>query len=266
MSTRSRVSPKKSLGQHFLKDSFVRDKIIDSLQASRDDWVVEIGPGTGAMTGILKSRYTDFEAIELDQRAIAALKEKFPDLRVHHADVVRFDWKAYGEKAGKKLHIVGNLPYYITSQILFDLIAAYEVMDEAVVMMQLEVAQRLVAKPRTKAYGILSVLIQRYTEPELLFNVSRDVFYPKPDVESAVVRLVFRDKPEGMDHVSHRLFKRVVKASFSQRRKKLKNSLKSLLSDVGGTVPEKWEGVRAEELTPSEFLELTRHLFEIDDT
>ncbi|MBX2822933.1 MAG: 16S rRNA (adenine(1518)-N(6)/adenine(1519)-N(6))-dimethyltransferase RsmA [Rhodothermaceae bacterium] len=262
----ARVSPKKSLGQHFLKDSFVRDKIIDALQATRDDWVVEIGPGTGAMTGILKSRYPDFEAIELDQRAIAALEEKYPGIRVHHADVVRFDWAGYAERAGKKLHIVGNLPYYITSQILFDLIAAHDVVEEAVVMMQLEVAQRLVAKPRTKSYGILSVLIQRYTEPELLFNVSRDVFYPKPAVESAVVRLVFRKEPEGMDRVSHRLFKRVVKASFNQRRKKLKNSLKSLLSDTNGTIPEQWEGARAEELTPSDFLTLTRHLFDIDDT
>ena len=262
----AKVFPKKSLGQHFLRDSFVRDKIIDSLQAGKDDWVVEIGPGTGAMTGILKSRYPDFEAIELDQRAIAALLEKYPGIRVHHADVVRFDWKGYAERAGKKLHIVGNLPYYITSQILFDLIAAHDVVEEAVVMMQLEVAERLVAKPRTKAYGILSVLIQRYTEPELLFNVSRDVFYPKPDVESAVVRLVFRDEPEGMQTVSHRLFKRVVKASFNQRRKKLKNSLKSLLADTQGSIPEQWEGVRAEELTPSNFLTLTRHLFEIDDT
>ena len=228
--------------------------------------MVEIGPGTGAMTGILKSRYADFEAIELDQRAIEALTEKYPGIRIHHADVVRFDWKTYAEQAGKKLHIIGNLPYYITSQILFDLIGAYDVMEEAVVMMQLEVAQRLVAKPRTKAYGILSVLIQRYTEPELLFNVSRDVFYPKPDVESAVVRLVFRQDPEGMQSVSHKLFKRVVKTAFNQRRKKLKNSLKSLLSDTGGTIPEKWEGVRAEELTPSDFLELTRHLFELDDT
>lgn len=259
----ARVTPKKSLGQHFLKDSYVRDKIIDSLEAKKEDRVVEIGPGTGAMTGILMARYPRFEAIELDQRAIAALTEKFPGIRVHHADVVRFDWTSLARQESGRLHIIGNLPYYITSQILFDLIASYEVIEEAVVMMQLEVAERLVASPRTKAYGILSVLIQRYTEPELLFNVSRDVFYPKPDVESAVVRLKFRRDPEAMEEVSHRLFKRVVKASFNQRRKKLKNSLKSLLSDVNGAIPEQWEGVRAEELTPSDFISLTRHLFEL---
>ena len=262
----ARVTPKKSLGQHFLKDSLVRDRIIESLQATQNDHVVEIGPGTGAMTGILLARYPHFEAIELDQRAIAALQEKFKNIKVTHADVVRFDWASYAKGVEGKLHIVGNLPYYITSQILFDLVGAYQVIDEAVVMMQLEVAQRLVASPRTKAYGILSVLIQRYTEPELLFNVSRDVFYPKPDVESAVVRLKFREHPEGIADVNQRLFKRVVKASFNQRRKKLKNSLKSLLSETQRTIPEVWESVRAEELTPSDFVTLTRHLFEPDDT
>ena len=260
------VSPKKSLGQHFLRDSFIRDKIVDSVLATSEDWVVEIGPGTGAMTGLLLSRYPNFEAIELDQRSIAALEEKYPGIRVHHADVVRFDWASYSERVGHPIHVVGNLPYYITSQILFDLLDAHAHVREAVVMMQLEVAQRLIAKPRTKAYGILSVLLQRYTEPEILFNVSRDAFYPKPDVESAVVRLRFRQKPEGIEEVDHRLFMRVVKASFGQRRKKLKNSLKSLLSSAPGTVPEVWEGVRAEELTPSEFITLTRHLFDIVDT
>ena len=260
----ARVTPKKSLGQHFLKDSFVRDRIIESLQAEKDDPVVEIGPGTGAMTGILLARYPNFEAIELDQRSIAALREKYPGIRVHHADVVRYDWESYASRVDGKLHIIGNLPYYITSQILFDLLNAYTVVDEAVVMMQLEVAQRLVASTRTKAYGILSVLIQRYTEPELLFNVSRDAFYPKPDVESAVVRLKFRDEPEGVSDVDYRLFKRVVKASFNQRRKKLKNSLKNMVADTGQPIPEVWENVRAEELTPSDFIRLTRHLFKLE--
>ena len=258
------VSPKKSLGQHFLIDQNIRDKIVDSLEATADDWVVEIGPGTGAMTGLLQARYPHFEAIELDQRAIATLQQEYPDLRIHHADVVRFNWTAYAEATGRKVHVIGNLPYYVTSQVLFDLIDAHPHIEEAVLMMQREVADRLVARTRTKAYGILSVLLQYYTVPKMMFKVSREVFYPKPDVESAVVRLSFRSSPDQVEQVPPRRYKRVVKDAFNQRRKTLRNSLKRLVSDTGGQVPEQWQGCRAEELTPSDFVTLTRHVYGMD--
>lgn len=226
--------------------------------------MVEIGPGTGVMTELLLARYPHLEAVELDQRAIAELEHAFPDLPVHHADVVKFDWASFAEKKGSRIHVIGNLPYYVTSQVLFGLMDAHEYIEEAVLMMQREVAERLVAEPRTKAYGILSVLIQQYTYPELAFRVSREVFYPKPDVESAVVRLAFRRDPDAVRQVKPLWYKRVVKDAFNQRRKTLKNSLKRLVSDTGGCVPDRWQGARAEELTPSDFIVLTRHVFGVE--
>jgi 16S rRNA (adenine1518-N6/adenine1519-N6)-dimethyltransferase len=254
------VTPKKSLGQHFLTDPNIRDKIVDALQATQEDCVVEIGPGTGAMTGILSARYPRFEAVEIDQRAIAYLQDQLPGLIVHQANVVRYAWKDHARRAGQKLHVIGNLPYYVTSQVLFDLMDAHTTVAEAVLMMQREVADRLVARPRTKAYGVLSVLIQRYTRPVLLFKVSRHVFFPKPDVESAVVRLEFIQDIEGPD-LSTDAYRQVVKTAFNQRRKTLRNSLKSLAATTGRPVPEIWSGKRAEELTPSEFIDLARHFF-----
>ena len=254
------VSPKKSLGQHFLTDQNIRDKIVNALQAKPEDAVVEIGPGTGVLTGILKTRYPNFEAIEIDQRATEFLLEKLPGLIVHEADVVGYDWEAHAKRVGGKVHVIGNLPYYVTSQVLFSLMDVHHLISESVMMMQREVAERLVAKPRTKAYGVLSVLIQRYTRPTMLFRVSRNVFFPKPDVESAVIRLEFIEKAEG-DDVPADQFRRVVKTAFNQRRKTLRNSLKALAGERQKAVPDQWASKRAEELTPSEFIELARHFF-----
>ncbi len=254
------VAPKKSLGQHFLTDQNIRDKIVDALKAKPEDAVVEIGPGTGALTGILKARYARFEDIEIDQRATEYLQEKLPGLIVHEADVIGYDWEGHAQRVGGKVHVIGNLPYYVTSQVLFSLMDAHHLISESVMMMQREVAERLVAKPRTKAYGVLSVLIQRYTKPELLFRVSRNVFFPKPDVESAVIRLEFIEKEEG-DDVTAKQFRHVVKTAFNQRRKTLRNSLKALVAEREKEVPEQWAPKRAEELTPSEFIELARHFY-----
>ena len=183
------IAPKKSLGQHFLRDANIRDKIIDLLEAEQDDCVVEIGPGTGALTGHLAARYPKLEAVEIDERAIALLQESMPDVPVHHADVVKYDWASHAAAAGKKIHVIGNLPYYVTSQLVFSLLDAHEHIAEAVMMMQREVAERLVAHPRTKAYGILSVAVQQLTTPHLAFKVSRNVFYPKPDVELSLIHI-----------------------------------------------------------------------------
>ena len=250
------IRPKKSLGQHFLVDPNIRDKIVRTLQAGREDHVVEIGPGTGAITTLLKARYTDFVALEIDQRAIEILQEEIPELDVRHCDVVQHDWIAYAEEIGKPLHVVGNLPYYVTSQILFGLMDAHRHVSEAVLMMQREVAERLVAVPRTKAYGILSVLVQLYARPEIAFRVSRNVFRPRPDVESAVVRLAFHDPPPEMQALDPLWIRKVVKTAFNQRRKTLRNSLRQFASESGQTLPEPWCNQRAEELSPGEFVAL----------
>lgn len=248
------LQPRKSLGQNFLTDPNTARKIVASLTAPETAPVIEIGPGTGALTEILTERYQRFIAVEVDERAVALLRASHPDVEVFHQDILEVDWDALYERIEDKMYVIGNLPYYITSQILFALLDARDHIEEAVLMMQLEVAERLVAEPRTKAYGILSVILQLYTEPELLFKVSRNVFNPKPDVTSAVVRLTF--SPRGATrNVEFEHLKQVVRTAFNQRRKTLRNSIGRILQD-GVEVPDTWAGRRAEELTPEEFVEL----------
>ena len=254
------ISPKKSLGHHFLKDANIRDKIIGLLQAGPDDHVVEIGPGTGALTGQLAARYSRLEAVEIDGRVVAHLNEEMPGLKVHHDDVLKYDWATHAVATGKKLHIIGNLPYYVTSQVIFSLLDAHQYISEAVLMMQREVAERLVAVPRTKAYGILSVAVQQLAIPQLAFRVSRNVFFPKPDVESAVVRLAFKSDTPDIDLSDAVWLRKVVRTAFNQRRKTLRNSLSRLSSECSHEVPEEWRIKRAEELSPAEFVALARYL------
>jgi 16S rRNA (adenine1518-N6/adenine1519-N6)-dimethyltransferase len=253
------ISPKKSLGQNFLKDPNTIRKIVSALQALPDDHVVEIGPGIGALTDVLVEQYATFTAIELDQRAVAFLLEKHPDLDVRREDVLDVDWAALVKGKGGPLHVIGNLPYYITSQILFTLLDARPHIREAVVMMQLEVAERLVAQPRTKEYGILSVAVQLHTRPELLFRVSPNVFYPKPDVTSAVIRLTFT-KENGDEVVDSAFLRLVVREAFSQRRKTLRNTLSRWTKDRGIDLPNGWDRSRAEELSPQDFVALAAYL------
>lgn len=250
------LRPRKSLGQNFLVDPNTIRKIVDSLEAPADARVVEIGPGTGALTRLLNERYQYFTAIEIDERAVRLLKSDIPDLDVRHGDILEVDWAEFAD-ADRPMYVIGNLPYYITSQILFGLIEARADIQRAVLMMQLEVAERLVAEPRTKAYGILSVAVQLAAEPHLLFRVSRNVFYPKPDVTSAVVALDLFPAPaiEGVDEAFVRT---VIRTAFNQRRKTLRNSLGGLVE--GKELPDEFSGRRAEELTPQEFVELAKFL------
>jgi 16S rRNA (adenine1518-N6/adenine1519-N6)-dimethyltransferase len=254
------ITPKKRLGQNFLSDPNTARKIVAALRVPEGAAVVEIGPGTGALTGALLARYPDLVAVEVDELAVAYLRQKHPALDVRHADVLDVDWGVLAVEKGGPLYVVGNLPYYITSQILFALLDARAAVREAVVMMQLEVAERLVALPRTKAYGILSVQVQLFTRPELLFRVSPNVFFPKPDVTSAVVRLVFREGDEITAGVDPSLLREVVRTAFNQRRKTLRNSLGALTRDRGVALPEAWASRRAEELEPAAFVALTRYL------
>ncbi len=252
------MRPKKSLGQHFLTDQNIIEKIADSIPAGTGHRVIEIGPGTGALTEVLLQRFDEVHAVELDRRAIEVLQKKYPNLPVHHQDVLEVDWQELS--AGKQqTHIVGNLPYYITSQILFSLLEARSFFADALLMMQKEVAERLVADIRTKAYGILSVQTRLMSSPEILFPVSRHCFSPPPNVESAMVRLVF-DK--GALACSDAHLKTVVRTAFNQRRKKLSNSLKPVVDKKNQ--PEDFDyDKRAEAWTPDIYEKLTARL--IDD-
>jgi 16S rRNA (adenine1518-N6/adenine1519-N6)-dimethyltransferase len=256
------VRPKKSLGQNFLRDPNTIRKIAAAVGAPEGGAVVEIGPGTGALTEELLRHYPRLTAIEVDERAVEHLREALPGLDVRHRDVLEVDWAALAEEKGEALWVVGNLPYYITSPILFSLLDARQHLRRAVVMMQKEVAERIVAVPRTKAYGILSVQLQLFARPTLLFDVSRHVFHPKPDVTSAVIALDF-DAPDDLG-VDPEQVRHTVRTAFNQRRKTLRNSLKPITSQTGHGVPPDLAGRRPEALAPDEFLGLTRAIFGVD--
>lgn len=251
---RMSIRPKKSLGQHFLTDPNMIEKIADTVRAGPGDRVIEIGPGTGTLTEALHERFDDLHLVEIDQRAVELLEDKFPDLNISHADILEADWDEYA-RGKESTYVIGNLPYYITSQILFSLLEARDLLTEAVVMMQKEVAERLTADIRTKDYGILSVQTQLMSTPEILFSVSRHVFSPSPNVDSAMVRLTFDRGPLQCtdDHL-----KQVVRTAFNQRRKKLSNALKPIL---GNARPEGFDfDKRAEAWPPEIYEKLTARL------
>jgi 16S rRNA (adenine1518-N6/adenine1519-N6)-dimethyltransferase len=259
------LKPIRHLGQNFLNDPNIARKIVDSLEAAPDDAVVEIGPGTGALTGLLAERFEHVTAVEIDYRAAELLREEYPSVDVMEGDVLDIDWCAIAERTDGRLHVIGNLPYNITSEILFGLLDARACLSEAVLMVQYEVAQRFIAEPRTKAYGILSVAVRQAARVEMLFPVSRNVFYPRPDVRSAVVRIDFGDVQAAGSGVRERSedvawFRTVVRTAFNQRRKTLRNSLRSVTDRVGRELPEDVSPKRAEELTPDEFVALARYL------
>jgi 16S rRNA (adenine1518-N6/adenine1519-N6)-dimethyltransferase len=245
---------KKSLGQHFLTDNNIIYKIIDAIKAGEDDRIIEIGPGTGALTKWLAEKFNDVHVIEVDDRAIEVLEQEVKGITIHQKDVLKVKWDDLISPKGKT-YIVGNLPYYITSPILFSLLESRHLFEDAVIMMQKEVAERLIATTSTKAYGILSVQTQLMSTPEILFNVSPNSFSPPPKVESSVLRLTF-DKPD-MD-CSDKNLKTVVRTAFNQRRKKISNSLKPVLGDLQ---PEGYDfDLRPENWEPDIYAKLTAHL------
>ena len=235
------------------------EKIVGALGAPSDAHVVEGGAGTGVLTERLAQRVETLTAIEIDERAVTVLRERVPGADVRTEDVRDTDWAALAEETGEPLWVLSNTPYYLTSPLLFSLLEQRQHVAEAVLTMQREVAERIVAAPRTKSYGILSVLLQLFAAPELLFTVPQQVFSPQPDVTSAVVRLQFNagGEPEDLRFDDVR---RYVRAAFNQRRKMLRNSLSAWTKEQGVGFPNDWGRKRAEALTPQEFATLARHL------
>ncbi|GAB5518938.1 MAG: 16S rRNA (adenine(1518)-N(6)/adenine(1519)-N(6)) -dimethyltransferase RsmA [Rhodothermales bacterium] len=255
------IKPKKSLGQNFLQDPNTIRKIVAALPAPDDAHVVEIGPGLGALTGLLRERFRHFTALEVDQRAIRYLHENHPGVDVRHQDVLSTNWAALKAEHNAPLYVIGNLPYYITTPILFGLLDAHTYLEAAILMMQKEVADRLVAPPRTKTYGTLSVQTQLWSTPKLMFKVSPNVFFPKPGVDSAIVRLTFDVAPPDF---SRDAVSTVVRAAFNQRRKTLHNSLSAWTRERGLLLPESWAKLRADAVPPDLFVEITRYLMAHD--
>ena len=221
--------PKRSLGQVFLIEASIRQKIIDSASLAPEDIVVEIGPGTGALTLELARRARRLYALEIDKDLIGYLRTSAnlpPNVRLVCIDALRFDFQRLQRVAGQRLKIVGNLPYSISTPLLFHFVEQRKALELLVLMLQKEVAQRLTAAPRTKAYGVLTVMTRAFMDVSLERLVRRQCFYPVPKVDSALVRVVPRQTP--MVPEAHReVFSSVVEAAFSTRRKTLFNALRS---------------------------------------
>lgn len=255
------VRPKKRLGQHFLTD----EGVVAAIVGAADDApgrVVEIGPGEGALTGALLARHGPrLVALEVDPEAIAHLRRRWPALDVRALDVLDADWAALRAEAGADappLTVVGNLPYYITSPIVLALVAARAHVARAVVMVQREVADRLVAPPGSKAYGTLSVYLALTARTARLVDVPRAAFRPPPNVESAVVVADFDGRAPVAPWPD---LERVVRTAFGQRRKMLRNSLALLAAQTGREIPGWAATRRPEAVAPDEFDALARHFF-----
>ncbi|MDR0348038.1 MAG: 16S rRNA (adenine(1518)-N(6)/adenine(1519)-N(6))-dimethyltransferase RsmA [Tannerella sp.] len=220
------IRPKKALGQHFLKDLGIALRIAETLEAYRGLPVLEVGPGTGVLTQFLLDKGYDLTVVEIDSESVTYLHQHFPQLqeRILSADFLQFDLK---KVYPGKFCVTGNYPYHISSQIFFKVLEYREQIVCCTGMIQKEVAQRLAADPGNKTFGIISALIQPWYNIEYLFTVDEHVFNPPPKVKSAVIRMTRNERNTlGCDEA---LYKRVVKTSFNQRRKTLRNSMKHLL-------------------------------------
>lgn len=250
------VRPKKSLGQHFLTDLTVAQRIAETISSGR---VLEIGPGMGVLTRFLL-RNTDIEltAIELDRESVAYLHEWYPELHLIEGDFLKLDLDTlYPDGC---FSVIGNYPYNISSQIFFKILEYRDRIPVCSGMIQKEVAERIASKPGKKAYGILSVLLQAYYDIEYIFTVDETVFSPPPKVKSAVVRLT-RNRRLTLD-CDEQLFRQVVKTAFNQRRKQMRNSLMQLVGKDNPLLTNPVFTKRPEQLSVEEFITLTNLIAE----
>lgn len=250
------VRPKKQLGQHFLNDKRVASRIVESLKADKSDFILEIGPGMGVLTIELLSKYSNkLFAAEVDSESVEYLNRTLPELT---PNLIQGDFLEMNltDKFKGNVAIIGNFPYNISSQIFFKVLENRQMVNEVVCMVQKEVAQRISEKPGTKTYGILSVLLQAYYDIKYLFTVNEGVFTPPPKVKSAVIRLE-RNQVVNLN-CNEELFVKVVKAGFNQRRKTLRNSIRSVFPNV--ELSPRFSEKRPEQLSVEEFVELTNEV------
>ena len=250
------VHAKKFLGQHFLTDLSVAQRIAETLTSGL---TIEIGPGMGVLTQyLLKNPNINLTAIEIDRESVAYLREWYPELDLVEGDFLKLDLDQLIPEG--EFNVIGNYPYNISSQIFFKVLDYKDRIPVCSGMIQKEVAERIASKPGKKAYGILSVLLQAYYDIEYLFTVDEHVFNPPPKVKSAVIRMT-RNKRRRLD-CDEELFKTVVKTAFNQRRKQMRNSLKGLVDErISGLVDERLSWFltrRPEQLSVDEFVELTK--------
>lgn len=253
----TKIKPLKRFGQNYIKDKNILLKIISEIDPKSGENIIEIGPGTGNLTEYLIERVGKITAFEIDKRVVDDLKRRFPSLIIHQIDFTKIDLNEFsGEEI---LRITGNIPYNITSPIIFKLIESRNIVKDAILMVQYEVAKRMTAKIGTKDHGILSVLLNAFADVKFCFKVSPNVFYPKPKVHSAVVHITFAEKLP--TDLNSKLLINVVKAAFGKRRKILKNSLSdSIFTDVNFNNSGVDLNLRAEQLKLDDFILLTKFL------
>ena len=264
----------KKYGQNFLIDDNIVEKIVREAGVTKDDFVLEIGPGIGTMTQVLCEHAREVVAVEIDDKLIPILKEtlgEFDNVSVIHNDILKVDIAALAEErnGGKPIKVVANLPYYITTPIIMGLFESKVPIDSITIMVQKEVADRMQVGPGTKDYGALSLAVQYYAKPEIVVNVPPTCFMPRPNVGSAVIRLV-RHENVPVEVKDEKLMFKIIRASFNQRRKTLANGLTNsseihLSKEVITTSIEKLgrgPSIRGEALTLAEFAELSNIIYD----
>lgn len=245
---------RKRFGQHFLHDPAVIDRIVAAIAPQPDQCLVEIGPGRGALTDRLLPAAGRLDAVEIDRDLAAALLARYPresGLVLHQADALAFDWSALAAARGARLRLAGNLPYNISTPLLFGLLAARSHVHDMHFMLQREVVQRIVAVPGSEHYGRLGVMLAPFVRAQQLFDVGPGAFTPPPAVWSAVVRLQVVEVPPAWAQTPR--YAQIVAAAFGQRRKTLRNALRALLPADAIAAAGVDPGARAETLTPAQF-------------
>lgn len=246
-----KVKPKKALGQHFLTDLNVAARIASTIDGFRELPTLEVGPGMGVLTQFLLEKDPKVTVVELDSESVVWLREHYTDLRIVEADFLRLDLAE--TMNGNPFTVIGNYPYNISSQIFFKVLDYKDMIPCCAGMLQREVAERLAAPPGTKTRGILSVLLQAWYDVSYLFTVSEHVFNPPPKVKSGVIRMVRNSRTEL--GVNEALFKSVVKTTFGQRRKTIRNSIRAICPNFPADHP--LAGKRPEQLSVEDFIALT---------
>jgi 16S rRNA (adenine1518-N6/adenine1519-N6)-dimethyltransferase len=247
------IRARKRFGQHFLHDRTVLQRIAQAVNPQPGEHLVEIGPGRGALTALLLERAAQLDAIEIDRDLAAELRQRWPALALHEANALDFDFAALARERGGRLRVVGNLPYNISTPLLFHLLKSVDHIADLHVMLQKEVIDRMAATPGSEHYGRLTVMLAPWLAVHWLFDVGPGAFQPPPRVWSAVARLTVLREPR-FDVPPE--FARVVAAAFSQRRKTLRNSLRTILPDDAWEAADIDPGARPEVLAPHQFATL----------
>lgn len=253
--------PRKRFGQHFLRDKAIIQRIVAAIAPQSNEHLIEIGPGQGALTIPLLKQVKQLEVVELDRDLIPELKmhaQAFGDLMIYSADALSFDFASV-KKDNRLLRVVGNLPYNISTPLIFHLLEYAHIIADMVFMLQKEVAERLAAPANADDYGRLSVMVQYHCRVDVLFDVPPSAFYPPPQVQSSIVRLTPYSTPPYIAH-DYQLFADIVKQAFGQRRKTLRNSLKQIVDDAVWTHVALHSDLRPENLQVKDFVAISNAL------